>query len=58
MVQAGSIGWWNVLLFLIIALIVIGAVVSMNEGQRRIPVQYAPARAELWASADPCVSIH
>jgi len=41
MVQAGTIGWWNILLFIIIALIVIAAVVSMNEGQRRIPVQYA-----------------
>lgn len=41
LVAAGSIGWWNLILFVIIALVVIAAVVCMNEGQRRIPVQYA-----------------
>ncbi|MGE5453568.1 MAG: preprotein translocase subunit SecY [Methylocystaceae bacterium] len=41
MVAAGTLGWWNIILFVIIALVVIGAVIAMNEGQRRIPVQYA-----------------
>lgn len=38
-VMAGN--YLRVILFIIIALLVIAAVVAMNEGQRRIPVQYA-----------------
>ncbi len=39
--QAGSISWFNVLLLTVLGLLVIAAVVAVNEGQRRIPVQYA-----------------
>lgn len=39
--KAGTINVFSVLLFIIIAIVVIAAVVAMNEGQRRIPVQYA-----------------
>jgi len=38
---AGTIGFFNLFGFIVIALVVIVAVVAMNEGQRRIPVQYA-----------------
>lgn len=38
---AGTIGFWNVFSFVAIALLVIVGVVAVNEGQRRIPVQYA-----------------
>ncbi|MGE5372717.1 MAG: preprotein translocase subunit SecY [Solirubrobacterales bacterium] len=41
MVKAGTIGILSLLLFIVIALLVIAAVVAMNEGQRRLPVQYA-----------------
>jgi preprotein translocase subunit SecY len=39
--QAGTISVWSVLLLVLIGLLVIAAVVAVNEGQRRIPVQYA-----------------
>ncbi|MCR4400956.1 MAG: preprotein translocase subunit SecY, partial [Syntrophomonadaceae bacterium] len=39
--SAGTIGFFNVLSFVVIALLVIALLVAMNEGQRRIPVQYA-----------------
>ena len=39
--QNGAMGFLVVLLFAIIALAAIVAVVAINEGQRRIPVQYA-----------------
>lgn len=38
---AGTIGIFNIISFVIIALVVIAALVAVNEGQRRIPVQYA-----------------
>ena len=38
---AGTVNIFNVLIFLIIALAIIALVVVVNEGQRRIPVQYA-----------------
>jgi len=37
----GALGFLVVLLFLVIAIAAIVAVVAINEGQRRIPVQYA-----------------
>lgn len=37
----GIIGAFNIILFIVIALIIIAAIVAVNEGQRRIPVQYA-----------------
>lgn len=38
---AGIIGWFNVVLFLVMALAIIAAIIAVNEGQRRLPVQYA-----------------
>ena len=40
-VTAGTVSIFRVLLFIVVALLVIAAVVAINEGQRRIPVQYA-----------------
>lgn len=40
-VQAGTVNIFSVIVLVLIALIVIAAVVAVNEGQRRIPVQYA-----------------
>ncbi len=40
-VERGAMGFLVVLLFAIVALAAIVAVVAINEGQRRIPVQYA-----------------
>jgi preprotein translocase subunit SecY len=37
----GIIGALNIALFIVVALIVIAAVVAVNEGQRRLPIQYA-----------------
>lgn len=37
----GIIGTLNILLFIVLALAVIAAVVAVNEGQRRLPIQYA-----------------
>ncbi|MGE5396450.1 MAG: preprotein translocase subunit SecY [Chitinophagales bacterium] len=39
--KAGTVQYWNVALFIVLALLVIAALVAMNEGQRRLPVQYA-----------------
>jgi preprotein translocase subunit SecY len=39
--KAGAISWFNVALLGVLGLLVIAAVVAVNEGQRRIPVQYA-----------------
>ncbi|MGB9802943.1 preprotein translocase subunit SecY [Desulfofundulus sp.] len=39
--QAGTINIFSVILLLIIGAVVIAAIVAVNEGQRRIPVQYA-----------------
>lgn len=39
--QAGTASYFSVLLFIVIALVMIAAVVGLNEGQRRLPVQYA-----------------
>jgi len=39
--RAGTVNYFNVLLFIVIALAMIAAVVALNEGQRRLPVQYA-----------------
>ncbi|CUH95169.1 Protein translocase subunit SecY [Propionispora sp. 2/2-37] len=38
---AGTIQWYNVLLFALIALAMIVFVIAIQQGQRRIPVQYA-----------------
>ncbi len=40
-VQSGSLNWLGVIGVLVLALVVIGIVVAMNEAERRIPVQYA-----------------
>lgn len=40
-VQTGTVGIITVIGFVIFAALVVAAVVAMNEGQRRIPVQYA-----------------
>jgi preprotein translocase subunit SecY len=40
-VSAGTISWFNVLLFTIIAVAMIVFVIAIQQGQRRIPVQYA-----------------
>ena len=39
--QAGTISYFNVALFLIIAIAMIVLVIAIQQGQRRIPVQYA-----------------
>nr|WP_092073842.1 preprotein translocase subunit SecY [Dendrosporobacter quercicolus]NSL47890.1 preprotein translocase subunit SecY [Dendrosporobacter quercicolus DSM 1736]SDM68482.1 protein translocase subunit secY/sec61 alpha [Dendrosporobacter quercicolus] len=39
--QAGTINYFNVLLYVIIALAMMVFVISIQQGQRRIPVQYA-----------------
>ncbi|MGF7186126.1 preprotein translocase subunit SecY [Desulfitispora alkaliphila] len=41
MMQAGTIGVFTLVLLALIGLLVIAGVVSIHEGQRRIPVQYA-----------------
>jgi preprotein translocase subunit SecY len=37
----GIIGYFNILLFIVLALAIIAAIVAVNEGQRRLPIQYA-----------------
>lgn len=37
----GIVGAFNILLFIVLALLIIAAVVAVNEGQRRISIQYA-----------------
>ena len=39
--QNGALNWLTLVLFLIVAVVVIGLVVLMNDSERRIPVQYA-----------------
>lgn len=39
--SAGIVGIFNVILLFVLVLAVIAAVIAVNEGQRRIPVQYA-----------------
>ncbi len=38
---AGTIQWYNILLFVLIAVVMIVFVIAIQQGQRRIPVQYA-----------------
>lgn len=40
-IAAGTISWFNVLFFMIIAVAMIVFVIAIQQGQRRIPVQYA-----------------
>jgi preprotein translocase subunit SecY len=40
-VSGGIVGYFNVLLLIVVVLTVIAAVVAVNEGQRRLPIQYA-----------------
>lgn len=40
-ISGGIIGFFNVILLIVVMLAVIVAVVAMNEGQRRLPIQYA-----------------
>lgn len=40
-ISGGIIGFFNVILLIVVILAVIVAVVAMNEGQRRLPIQYA-----------------
>ncbi|MGI6452879.1 MAG: preprotein translocase subunit SecY [Syntrophomonadaceae bacterium] len=39
--SGGIIGYFNIALFIVIALAVIVAIICVNEGQRRLPIQYA-----------------
>jgi len=39
--SGGIIGYFNILLFIVIALAIIAGIIMVNEGQRRIPIQYA-----------------
>ncbi|MCE7700014.1 MAG: preprotein translocase subunit SecY [Methanobacterium paludis] len=41
LVTAGTSNWLEVIIFLIVTVLVIAAVVTMDMGERRIPVQYA-----------------
>jgi preprotein translocase subunit SecY len=40
-VSSGMAGYFQVVLLIVVVLVVIAAVVAMNEGQRRLPIQYA-----------------
>ncbi|PKM76882.1 MAG: preprotein translocase subunit SecY [Firmicutes bacterium HGW-Firmicutes-15] len=40
-VASGMAGYFSVLLLIVVILVVIASVVAMNEGQRRLPIQYA-----------------
>ncbi|KUG04160.1 preprotein translocase secy subunit [hydrocarbon metagenome] len=40
-ISGGIIGYFNILIFIVIALAIIVAIIAVNEGQRRLPVQYA-----------------
>ncbi|MDD3852570.1 MAG: preprotein translocase subunit SecY [Syntrophomonadaceae bacterium] len=37
----GIIGYLNILMFIVLALAIIAAIIAVNEGQRRLPIQYA-----------------
>ncbi|MDU2897600.1 MAG: preprotein translocase subunit SecY [Finegoldia magna] len=39
--RQGMLSWWKILLFVLIAIIILVVVVLINQGERRIPVQYA-----------------
>lgn len=39
-ISAGVISWVKIVVFLVVALIIVAAVVYVNEGQRKVPVQY------------------
>lgn len=39
--SGGIIGFFNIFLFIVLALAIIVAIIAVNEGQRRIPIQYA-----------------
>ncbi|MDD2509612.1 MAG: preprotein translocase subunit SecY [Syntrophomonas sp.] len=39
--SGGIIGYLNILLFIVLALAIIASIIAVNEGQRRLPVQYA-----------------
>ncbi len=39
--SGGIIGYFNILLFIVLALAIIASIIAVNEGQRRLPVQYA-----------------
>lgn len=39
--QAGEIGFMTIILFIVFALVVIVGIIEIQQGQRRIPVQYA-----------------
>ncbi|HLS88365.1 MAG TPA: preprotein translocase subunit SecY [Sphingobacteriaceae bacterium] len=41
LLQFGFLSWWNVILLALLGLAVIVAVIWIQEGQRRIPVQYS-----------------
>ena len=41
LVQAGRVHWAYLILFVLVFLLIVVVVVMMNEGERRIPVQYA-----------------
>jgi preprotein translocase subunit SecY len=41
LLSVGEISWFSIIGLLIIAALIIGGVVFIQEGQRRIPVQYA-----------------
>jgi len=40
-IQAGTINYFNLILLVVIGVLVIAGIVLINEGQRRLPVQYA-----------------
>lgn len=39
--MAGTIAWWTIIVLLLIAVVIIAVVVYINEGERKVPVQYA-----------------
>ena len=39
--SGGIIGYFNILLFIVLAPAIIAAIIAVNEGQRRLPIQYA-----------------
>lgn len=40
-IQAGIVNWFTVGIFALVALMIIASIIVVNEGQRRIPIQYA-----------------
>lgn len=39
--RSGQITWWNLLIFLVLAVAIVAAVVVVTQAARRVPVQYA-----------------